>query len=362
MINFQNIKTYLICSIAFLLWSFSYSQNLNHIDINFQDSKLILNDLQESFESDREEYHLNSFTRTVKIDSPSKLLCDLCSCTTSSGSSGFGTLQNLNFVGIRFIYQNFESKDGIFNNSPSSEEQFYTYQAWANIPISKKIALNAVIPYQDLSRKRVNGNENINGVGDITIIGWYKHVLYKRPEGYNVVFENKDPSGHQFQYGLGIKLPTGKFEEQLVDRVNPGFQVGTGSTDFLISVMHNYSAKKWGIKTQGTYYLKSENKNEYRFGNQLSASSNVFYNIAFAKASLNPYLGISTDLYGSIRQFDEEIKDTNGYVFNATLGAEFNFDRFNLGASYTLPVAQELFAGNVESQQRVSIYLNVLWQ
>jgi len=45
--------------------------------------------------------------------------CDLCGCATSSGGMGFVSLNNVDFLGIRYINQRFESKEGIFNNSPT---------------------------------------------------------------------------------------------------------------------------------------------------------------------------------------------------------------------------------------------------
>ncbi|MEO9953407.1 hypothetical protein [Nonlabens sp.] len=287
-----------------------------------------------------------------------KIFCDLCGCTTSSGSSGFGTLNDVSFIGLRYIHQSYESRDGIFVNSPTSEENFNTYQIWSKVPLSKKFSINAMVPFQDLSRKRNTGSEHISGLGDVTVIGWYQHVFYEKPEGYKVIFENKVPTGHQLNFGLGVKLPTGEFEEELTDRINPGFQVGTGSVDVLASISHSYSKNKLGINTLATYYFKTENKNEYRFGNQFSVSSNAYYNIPFTKSALSPFLGLSADVYDSIEQFDEQLVDTDGYIFNGSIGTEYKFDQFVLGASYTLPIVQDLFGGDVESQNKFLLYAN----
>ncbi|MGJ8592439.1 MAG: hypothetical protein ACSHXF_07820 [Aquaticitalea sp.] len=287
--------------------------------------------------------------------------CDLCGCSTSSGSAGFGTLDNLSFVGIRYIYQNFESKDGIFANSPTSKEQFNTYQLWGKIPVNESFFVNAIVPYQDLTRKFNDGVEHINGLGDMSVIGWYQLKLYKKKEKDEVDFnEVRELSAHRLNFGLGIKLPTGAFEEALTDRINPGFQVGTGSTDGIFSVMHSYSKNKFGLNTSATYYVKTENKNEYRFGNQFSFASNAYYNVPFKTSALMPFVGISGDIYNSIEQFGETLQDTDGNSVNGSIGNEFMTGKFNFGANYTFPVSQHLFGDDVTAKSRITLYINYI--
>ena len=256
----------------------------------------------------------HSIEKPCNNHEPFKVMCDLCGCSTSSGSFGFGTLSNANFVGVRYIYQNFESRNGIFENSPISKETFNTYQLWAQIPINKSFYVSANLPYQDLTRNFNNAKENINGLGDASIIGWYKLPFYKKQqkkEGKNekeneggredereVNFnKEREASGHSLQFGLGIKLPTGKFEESLADNINPGFQVGTGSVDGIFSLGYNYGGDKYGVNTLLSYYLKGENKNDYQFGNQFSYATNFYRAFSTEKMNIMPFVGVSGDVY-----------------------------------------------------------------
>lgn len=287
--------------------------------------------------------------------------CDLCGCSTSSGSFGQGTLNNASFIGTRYIYQTFVSKDGIFDNSPTSTENFNTYQIWGRVPISKRFYLSAILPYQDLKRKFTDRNENINGIGDVTLISWFKIPFYKKQrQGDNKNYSgvSKVPSGHSIEFGLGAKLPTGTFEQVLSDRVNPGFQLGTGSLDGVVSTVYNYAGDKFGVNTNLTYYVKGENKNEYRFGNQFSFSSNFFYAIPKNNFNIMPFIGVSGNFYESITQFGETLPNTDGSVYNTSVGAEFLFEKFIIGGNYTLPIQHNLFDGNVTPKQSISFYIN----
>ncbi|APZ45797.1 hypothetical protein BW723_05570 [Polaribacter reichenbachii] len=294
-------------------------------------------------------------------DSFEFFFCDLCGCSTSSGSFGLGTLNNASFVGVRYIYQTFESKDGIFSNSPTSEENFHTYQLWGRLPINENLYVSAILPYQDLKRTYTDREENINGFGDATIMSWYKFKFYKKVDEEKAkLYTNvqREPSGHSLEIGLGAKLPTGKFEQVLTDRVNPGFQLGTGSLDGILGLAHSYGSDKFGVNTSLTYYFKNENKNEYKFGNQFSYASNFFYAISKEKYMLLPFVGLSGNIYDKIEQYQEEIPKTDGNVFNGTFGAEITTKDFIIGANYTLPISHNLFGGNVTPKQSLSIYLN----
>lgn len=287
--------------------------------------------------------------------------CDLCSCTTSNGSSGFGNLNMSSFIGLRYTNQSYESLDGIFSNSPKSEENFNTYQIWAKIPVCKSFYLSTIIPYQDFTRKFIDRTEHIEGLGDITVMGWYKINFYKKPKEEKGKFYNnqKERSGHSLNIGLGIKAPTGQFEEELTGSVNPGFQVGTGSWDFISTLVYSFFLKKIGFNASSAYYLKSKNKNEYQFGNQFSYNITSFYNQNLSIASkISPFIGISGDIYENIKQYNETIANTEGTIFNGSLGSEVSYRKFQLGAKFTFPIKQDLFNGNVESKNRLSLYLN----
>lgn len=288
--------------------------------------------------------------------------CDLCGCSTSSGSFGFGTLSNANFVGLRYIYQSYESKNGIYVNSPKTKEYFNTVQLWAQVPVYKNFYVSATVPYQDLKRQYEDRSEHIKGIGDITAIGWYKLQFKKRRNNNSEDIDyNKNPSDtspHSLQLGLGIKLPTGKFEESLTDRVNPGFQVGTGSFDGIVALGYSLGLDRFGVNTMATYFIKGNNKNDYQFGNQFSYALNAYYMFPFQKFNLTPFVGISGDSYGNIRQYGETLNQTDGDILNSNFGLEMTTKRLIFGANYVTPVSQNLYGGDVKSQNYVSVYLN----
>lgn len=291
---------------------------------------------------------------------PHSFMCDLCSCSTGSGSFGFGTLNNANFVGLRYINQTFESRNGIFVDSPKSIETFNTYQLWTQLPVNDTFFVTVNLPYQHLKRTLKATTESLKAMGDISSIAWYKLQFYKKAKDSLNLDGAKEASGHSLLFGLGVKLPTGKFEEALANNVNPGFQVGTGSVDGILSLGYNYAKNKVGVNTLVSYYFKGENKNEYQFGNQLSYSANFYKVVPFEKMNLISFVGMSGDVYDTITQYGQTLSDTNGNILNGTLGTELVLKKLIFGVNYTLPIHQDLFGGNVESKNRFSLYINAV--
>ncbi|MCK0131162.1 hypothetical protein MWU59_06550 [Flavobacteriaceae bacterium F08102] len=291
---------------------------------------------------------------------PRFYFCDLCGCTTSGGSFGFGDLTASNFIGIRYTYQKYHSRNGIFANSPKSIETINTVQLWARVPLSKKLSVSTIIPVNYLQRTFEGSDENIQGLGDINIMGWYSIPLFKNTVKDSISVRDIPLSAtHTLSFGLGLKLPTGSFEETLTDRVNPGFQVGTGSVDYIAALSYNFGKNNFGFNASTTYYLKTSNKNDYRFGNQFSYAVNGFYNLLRTNTFLlRPFIGISGDFFDSIEQYNQKQPDTNGSILHGAIGTEIGFDKFITGFTYSNPIQQDLFGGNVDAKSRFSAYLN----
>ena len=286
--------------------------------------------------------------------------CDLCSCAASGGNAGFGTLGNTNFIGLRFNQQNFESINGIFYNSPRSNEYISSIQIWGQIPIYKNWSINVSLPYNQLTRESVEATEKLQGIGDASIINWYKIIILKKAPQEGEYYNNqKIPTNHSFQIGLGIKLPTGEYQERFANNFNPGFQVGTGSVDGIFAFKYNYNGTALGINTGVTYFLKGTNPNEFKFGNQTNINTNI-YKVLGKEKKLQyiPFMGASADFNKNTIQYNEELANTDGHIVNGVLGTEIVYKKFILGANYATPIYQDLFDGFVESKGNIQVYLN----
>ena len=277
--------------------------------------------------------------------------CDACGCSASGGSMGFSSMLNNNFVGLRYVYQSYTTKEGIFNNSPWIDENFNTIQVWSRIPISKRFQITALLPYHDNNRTLpTTGKESISGVGDLTVMGMYAVYITK--------IDSTTIYSHKLQIGGGVKAPTGKYSVDNNGTLNPSFQLGTGSWDYILVSEYVLKRKQLGLNTALSYTIKTENQKQYQFGNQLNYGSTLFYLLDLDKIKLVPQAGIAGEVYASNKQVQQDVIGTKGDILFSKLGIEIGRDKFSLGINTMLPIKQNLTGGNVKANYRWAINLN----
>jgi len=276
--------------------------------------------------------------------------CDACGCSANGGSMGFSSMLNNNFVGVRYVYQSYTTKEGVFNNSPWIDENFNTIQIWSRIPITKRIQLTALLPYHDNNRELASGNEGISGIGDFTVMGMYTLIQPQMDSVANY--------SHKLQFGGGVKAPTGKYNVANNGTLNPSFQLGTGSWDYLLVTEYILKKRQLGLNTSLSYTFKTENKKLYQFGNQFNYGTTLFYLLDLDKIKLVPQAGIAGEVYDSNKQVKQEVIGTKGDILFSKFGLEVGRNKFSLGLNFMKPINQNLTQGNVKSNYRLSVNLN----
>ena len=285
-----------------------------------------------------------------------KVLCDACGCSANGGSMGFGTGLNNNFVGVRYINQRYRSQSDLYDKDLWNDENFNTLQLWSQIPLGQRIIVNAVLPYHFHSRTiSENTKQQISGLGDAIFLAYYQ-LLKQTPDSIVSIAPQ-----HTLQLGGGVKAPTGEFNrENLQGSVNPSFQLGTGSWDVLVAANYGLTHRNWGLLLTANYIFKSENNEDYRFGNQLNYAVNTYKTYYLGTYfALTPQLGIGGEHFDTDTAFGFAEADTGGNALFGRLGIEARYTRYALGISAMQPLAQDLNNGKVEVKHRLSLYMNL---
>ncbi|MEE4001277.1 transporter [Tenacibaculum sp. FZY0031] len=285
--------------------------------------------------------------------------CDACGCSNSGGSLGMGGIIDNNFVGVRYLHQKYQSKDGIFKNSPIINEYFNTVQVWSRIPIiNEYLEAQVFVPFHFHTRDYIDKTTAIEGLGDISFLINYT-FLNKTTGKYKEEKDKIISSNHLLKIGAGMKLPTGTYNEAINNSINPSFQLGTGSIDIITNLQYVYKRNDFGITNYFNYYIKTTNKEEYRFGNQFNFNSTFFYMFKDSKQnSFVPSVGISGEVFASNKTIGLKVKDTEGYALFSNLGAEYNAKKLTIGVLAMYPIQQNLAQGTIEVKYRSAIYLN----
>ncbi len=243
----------------------------------------------------KSNYTFSIFLTVLIILSASNLFaCDICGCfmgiTPYDNQSSFSFLHRYrSFSG--YVGQNqhfFPSGSHFFptgnqhnapitehNGDPSDYEVYRATEIRGRYFLSKKIELNAIIPYNSNS-EQVNGNlSTVAGLGDINVYAGY-HLLRKL---------DQKKFNQRLIVGAGIKLPTGKSDAKNFegDRYNTLSQAGTGSTDGFVYFNYLLGYKKAGLSLSTTYKVNGQNKEEESIANSTTSFMNVFYNVGLNK-------------------------------------------------------------------------------
>lgn len=276
--------------------------------------------------------------------------CDICG--SSSGNYFLGPTPQFNkhFIGLRYSFRSFNT---VTNNDDSqfSHDFYQTTELWGGFKIKKKFQVLAFVPFNINNSNTDDGIRTNKGFGDITLIGNYN------------VFEKKSLTkdsltvGQQLWFGVGVKLPTGKFSpdaSELTPSANR--QIGTGSLDFLISAAYSIVISNWGL-TSNLNYKINQSASDFKFGNRFTATAFTFRSFQLKKTSLSPNIGLLYENLNPNELAKTKIESTDGYAFLGAVGLETRFDKITIGFNAQLPLAENISDGQTKINLRGMFHL-----
>lgn len=270
--------------------------------------------------------------------------CDLCGCYM-----GLDPNFSMNQVGIRFHTYKFFSEghpstgSSATSNDPqldhadhgenSSTEYYNDLELYLRYYISPKLRLLFSIPF---SSNDING-KTLNGTGDAKLLTQYQI--------YNTDITGKTNFWHRIFLGGGVKFPTGVYNKTLTyGVVDPHFQPGTGSFDFLFNGLYMAKLEKDGLgwRNDIVYTVNTENSNGYRFANRFNITSTFTYDIITSTLTFLPHAGIYFESSAEDKQDGKDTPDTGGNAFFGTGGVDVYYDVFSLDFNYQFKISDNL--------------------
>ena len=275
-----------------------------------------------------------------------ELFCDACGCGAGNGSSGFESLLNPQFIGIKYFSQHYKAKENLFTNELTQDQYFNTIQIWGKIPITGKLSVYGSLPFQFHEKKTLQGDIRISGIGDASLMGIYQIL-------------NSKNTFHQLNGGFGVKIPIGKFDEKGISGVNPSFQLGTGSWDYQLALNYKFQRNLFALLINTDYTIKTENKKHYQFGNQWNYAMTGFQRIWRNENSIiSGKLGLQGEVYDWNKQFGEVMPRTAGSALYGKIGFEASYKKWSIGSELMLPAYTNLASGDIEAKSRFGLFVN----
>lgn len=261
------------------------------------------------------------------------------------------------FVGLRYSHKSYDSH--LNSASLQSREDFWKTELWARAFPFKRVQVLAFVPYNfnQQTIKKTGQQKDLQGLGDISAL-----------VNYNVLNTMTDTIPHRFFHNLlvggGVKLPTGRYRYDLysdLEVANPNFQLGTGSVDFMINLVHTMRHKSWGLNTDFSYKINTQNSNEHRFGNRIVSNISALYFQRLGDVvTLIPNAGITYENSGLDSKSGVKNPQTGGDILLGSYGLESYFKRISMGISYQVPIAQKLANGELRANNRLNVHFTVM--
>lgn len=284
------------------------------------------------------------------------MACDICGCANSGAYFGLLPQSNKSLIGVRYQRLHFVTHPD--SKVLRTEEHFNVSEVYARFFPIKRVQVMAFVPYRMDQQVTSADTKKQNGLGDVTILANYNvfNTLMDK--------ENSGAFTHTLLLGGGIKAPTGKFkfdENNTLEVANANFQLGTGSTDFIVNAFYTINSGQWGLATNVSRKFNTTNSQDYKFGNQLFGTIDLYRSFKIGEVSITPSLG----LYGENAEHGTKngviLEETGGRLLNGAAGVTLFSNRWTLGVNAQKPLAQKSSSGHVVTKERVLIQLGFLF-
>ncbi|MCH7402201.1 hypothetical protein ACFOUP_18660 [Belliella kenyensis] len=285
------------------------------------------------------------------ISSIETYACEACGCALGGFNFGIIPQNEAHFIGIKYSQARFYAEMMHAGQFEYSNDQYQRLDIMGRIAIRERLQLNIVLPYLYNDMVGSHEKETLRGLGDPMMMLNYK-VLDQKGNPMEAWL-------HNLWVGGGIKAPLADFEfSQTTQLINPNFQLGSGSWDFI--TMGNYTTMKnrWGLNIEGVYKINTANAIDYRFGNQYNLQGSIFYKPKAEKVLPIPMLGLYHESAGTHTFEGFYQVNSGGSATFAQAGVQVQFSKMMLHANYQLPISQSFNSDDhvhIESKGRFSV-------
>ena len=276
--------------------------------------------------------------------------CDLCGCVSTGGQIGVLQQFDRNFIGMRFQFHSFlhqNVSEAFMGNDRVKEDEFFLPEIWSRIQLSDRMQLLLSLPYSYKVRLTEGDALTNSGLGDMSAL--LNTVLFRK---------ETEKLSYQWNAGLGLRLPTGKYRQRDDRKVllPIGMQSGTGAYAFPIFTQLGIRKSSWGILAEGLAQFHSLNEDDYQLGNYYQASLNLLYYHQGLKSLCIPHIGMRYEKSNADREYGFEQKSTGSSKWVAAAGFDYYWSDWSIGARFSIPLYlnaqgnQPLWQGNAGIQ------------
>ncbi|TCJ19626.1 transporter [Flaviaesturariibacter flavus] len=269
--------------------------------------------------------------------------CDICGCGVSNYNPYLFPHLSKSYIGLSYISRSYRTFP--IDDAPS-RETYRSILLSGQYRVGKKLQLLALLPWQQNMLRSESGNRTLSGLGDITLLAQYK-----------VWDHSTEKVRHTVLAGAGLKLATGRFTPAGTNKAaDQNFQLGTGSTDYIVNGSYRISTGKWLFGAGGSYKYNTSNADGFRYGDVLNLSLLAAWRYEWANWSLLPYLQLSHEALSRDADHNVLQRHSGGTVAYAGGGIDLSTRAITLGLNYQFAAGQHLADGQISAEPKFSAH------
>ncbi|MFN5705053.1 MAG: hypothetical protein ACK45U_04295 [bacterium] len=277
--------------------------------------------------------------------------CDMCTLYL-----GMHPNQTKNSIGLRYRLSEYNlasaHNHGGNNHTNNIKEIriFQTTELWAQYMPMTRWQIIAVMPYSMNSVEQNNlVIDSYNNIGDLQIINRY--LVYRS--------DDDDKYQKQISVGLGIKAPTGVYNEKSrAGTIDPHVQNGSGSWDMLLNTAFLIKNDRYGFNQELNLKINTKNKNEYQFANRYSSASTIFLLFKHKRISIQPSLSGMIEFADYDHSNSMSVYFSNGLSVYAQAGIDIYYKKFIINVNSSMPAYEKLNDSGAENVYRIGLGVN----
>ena len=287
------------------------------------------------------------------------MACDICGCGVGNNYIGILPDFQKHIVGLRYRSNSMRTHVGAGGSTTylTTKEIYRTMEAWSGWNLAKNFRVMASVPYSFNERQNAATKSSKTGLGDIALSGYYQLLNNRRSLGSKLLIQS-------LWLGGGVKLQTGSYDPADKSSSNNNvnlFQLGTGSTDFILSGMYDMRLQDAGINIASNYKINTANKFDYRYGNKFNMNAQAYYKFRInSKLMVAPNAGVQFETSDKDMDKDMSVSSSGGNLALAAAGVEIALAKTAIGANMQIPMAQDLANGIARAKNRFMLHVSIV--
>jgi hypothetical protein len=277
--------------------------------------------------------------------------CDACGCALGGFNFGIIPQNEAHFIGMKYSTAHFYADMMHGGNLEYSHDLYQRIDVMGRIALKDRLQLNVVLPYMYNTMNGSHEKEQLKGLGDPMLMLNLK-----------VIDQSGNPMEkwlHNLWLGGGIKAPLAPFEySKAGDLINPNFQLGSGSFDYLAMVNYTSMRNRFGLNVEAVYKINTLNSQQYRFGNQYNAQANGFYTTKLGNLRVLPLVGVYHEYGGQHTHEGFFQANSGGQSTMAQVGIQGQFGSWMVHSNFQKPIQQAFNSDShvtIEARNRFSV-------